>query len=238
MIDCHTWPTPNGHKVHIMLEECGLDYKVVPVCIETGEQFEPEFLKISPNNKIPAIVDHDGPGGDSISIFETGAILYYLTAKTGKFLPSITEDTRGHHDVMQWLMFQMGDVGPMFGQARHFRAYALEQFDREKVQYGIDRYTNESKRLCGVMDKHLAGHEYFAGEYSIADMAIYAWCRNPDRRGITYDDYPDLKRWFELVAARPVVQRGEQVLADSVRQGEHTPEAWKLLFGEEQYQKR
>ncbi len=139
---------------------------------------------------------------------------------------------------MQWLMFQMCGVGPMFAQARHFRAYALEQFDREKVQYGIDRYTNESKRLCGVMDKHLADHEYFAGENSIADMAIYAWCRNLDRRGITYDDYPDLKRWFELVAARPVVQRGERVLADSVRQGEHTPEAWKLLFGEEQYQKR
>ncbi|MPY70769.1 MAG: glutathione S-transferase family protein [Alphaproteobacteria bacterium] len=238
MIDLYSWPTPNGHKVHIMLEECGLEYAVHPVCIENGEQFAPDFLKISPNNKIPAIVDTGAAGGAPISVFETGAILYYLARKTGKFLPDETKDPAGHHAAMQWLMFQMGGVGPMFGQARHFRAYALERFPREKVEYGIDRYTNEAKRLYGVMDRHLAGNEYFAGAYSIADIAIFPWCRSPDRRGVDHDDYPNVKRWFEAVEARPAVQRGVEVLAERTRLGEHTPEAWNIMFGEKQYEKR
>ena len=238
MIECYTWPTPNGHKVHIMLEECGLDYTVIPVPIEQGAQFEPDFLAISPNNKIPAIVDRDGPGGEPMSVFESGAILYYLATTTGRFLPPVADDPRGHHDVMQWLMFQMGGVGPMFGQARHFRAYALERVEPDKVQYGIDRYTNESKRLYGVMDRHLAERGYFAGDYSIADMAIYPWCRSPDRRGVDHDDYPNVKRWFESIDSRPAVQRAVQVLAADVRQGEHSREGWNLLFGAGQYQRR
>jgi len=238
MIDLYTWPTPNGHKVHIMLEECGLPYNVIPVCIEKGAQFEPDFLAISPNNKIPAIVDNDAPGGRPLPVFETGAILYYLAIKTGRFLPSLAEDPVAHHEVMQWLMFQMGGVGPMFGQARHFRAYALETVEREKVAYGIDRYTNESKRLFGVMDRRLADRDYFAGDYSIADIAIFPWCRSPERRGVSHDDYPNVKRWFEAVEARPAVRRGVEVLSQSIRQGDHTKEAWNLLFGEEQYRAR
>jgi len=238
MIDLYSWPTPNGHKVHIMLEECGLEYSVHGVCIENGEQFHPEFLKISPNNKIPAIVDNDGPGGIRVPVFETGAILYYLARKTGRFLPDETKDPLGHFDVMQWLMFQMGGVGPMFGQARHFRAYALERVEQEKVQYGIDRYTNEAKRLYGVMDRHLARRDYFAGEYSIADIAIWPWCRQPDRRGVDPKDFPNVQAWFERVAARPGVQRGIEVLAENTRQGGHTPEAWNIMFGEGQYRQR
>ena len=236
MIDCYSWPTPNGHKVHIMLEECGIEYNAIPVCIEAGEQFKPGFLAISPNNKIPAIIDRDGPDGKEISVFETGAILYYLATKTGKFLPSIATDPAGHHNVMQWLMFQMGGVGPMFGQARHFRAYALERVDKEKVQYGIDRYTNEAKRLYGVMDRHLADNEYFAGDYSIADIAIFPWCRQPERRGVDQDEFPNHKRWVEAVAARPGVQRGVEVLSENTRQGTHSKEGWDIMFGDKQYQ--
>ncbi len=239
MIECHSWPTPNGHKIHIMLEECGLEYRAIPVNIETGDQFAPEFLAISPNNKIPAIVDPDGPGGAPISVFETGALLCYLAVKTGKFMPSPADDPRAHHDVMQWLMFQMGGVGPMFGQARHFRAYALERMEREQVQYGIDRYTNEAKRLYGVMDRHLAERDYFAGDYSIADMAVFPWCRNPDRRGVDHDDYPNVKSWFGRVVGRPAVKRGVDVLVEHMRQGDaHTKEGWNLLFGDGQYQPR
>jgi GST-like protein len=238
MIDLYSWPTPNGFKVHIMLEECGLKYAVHPVCIENGEQFAPDFLKISPNNKIPAIVDNDAPGGKPISAFETGAILYYLARKTGRFLPDEMTDPAGHHNVMQWLMFQMGGVGPMFGQARHFRAYALERVEPEKVQYGIDRYTNEAKRLYGVMDRHLAENEYFAGAYSIADIAIFPWCRAPERRGVAVGEFPNVDRWFDLVNARPAVQRGCEVLAERTRQGDHTPDAWNIMFGDKQYQQR
>ncbi len=239
MIDCYSWPTPNGVKIHIMLEECGLDYNAIAVNIESGEQFEPDFLTISPNNKIPAIVDHDGPGGAPISVFETGAILYYLATKTGGFLPALAEDPRGHHDVMQWLMFQMGGIGPMFGQARHFRAYALERVERDKVQYGIDRYTNEAARLYGVMDRHLADRDYFAGDYSIADMAIVPWCRNPDRRGIDPHDYPNVGRWFERVDSRPAVARGVKVLEERMRVGDaHSKEGWDIMFGAGQYQQR
>jgi GST-like protein len=239
MIDCYSWPTPNGIKIHIMLEECGLDYNVIPVCIEKGEQFKPAFLKISPNNKIPALVDHDAPGGAPISVFETGAMLYYLATKTGKFLPPIDTDPAGHHDVMQWLMFQMGGVGPMFGQARHFRSYAQERVALEKVQYGVDRYTKECARLYGVMDRHLANREYFAaGRYSIADIAIFPWCRHPDRRGVEPDDYPNVKSWYERVNARPAVARGLDILAERTRHGGHTKEAWDIMFGDKQYQAR
>ena len=185
------------------------------------------------------MVDHDAPGGALISVFETGAMLYYLATKTGKFLPPLDTDPAGHHDVMQWLMFQMGGVGPMFGQARHFRAYAQERVELEKVQYGLDRYTKEAARLYGVMDRHLADKEYFAaGQYSIADMAIFPWCRNSDRRGIDHDDYPNVKAWFDRVNARPAVASGLEILVERIRQGGHTKEAWDIMFGDKQYQNR
>ncbi len=167
MIDLYTWPTPNGHKIHIMLEETGLEYNVIPVNIGTGDQFEPDFLEISPNNKMPAMVDSDGPDGQPISLFESGAMLIYLAEKTGQFLPS---DPRGRFEVLCWLMFQMGGVGPMLGQAHHFRAYAPEQ-----IPYAVDRYTNEAGRLYGVIDKRLEGRDYLAGDYSIADIATMPW---------------------------------------------------------------
>jgi GST-like protein len=181
MIDLYSWPTPNGHKVHIMLEECGLDYNLHAIDIGAGDQFKPDFLKISPNNKMPAIVDSDGPDGNPISIFESGAILLYLAGKTGKFLP---KDVRGKYIALQWLMFQMGGVGPMFGQAHHFRIYAPE-----KVEYAINRYTNEAKRLYGVMDRRLGEAKYFACEYSIADMAIFPWTRSHANQGVDLADY-------------------------------------------------
>ena len=171
MIEVYSWATPNGHKVHIMLEECGLPYRAIAVDIGAGDQFKPEFLAISPNNKIPAIVDSDGPDGKPISVFESGAILLYLAGKTGMLLPA---DVRGKYDVLEWLMFQMGGVGPMLGQAHHFRIYAPE-----KIEYAVDRYTNEAKRLYGVMNKRLAKSKYIAGPaYSIADIAIFPWLRS------------------------------------------------------------
>jgi GST-like protein len=207
MITVHTWPTPNGHKVHVMLEECGLPYEVVPVDIGNGEQFKPEFLQISPNNKIPAIVDPDGPDGKPVSMFESGAILLYLAGKTGKFLP---KTDRQRYAVLQWLMFQMGSVGPMLGQTHHFRLYAPE-----KIDYAIQRYTNEARRLYGVMDKQLAQTAYIAGRsYTIADIAIFPWLRSWQNQGIDWADYPFLKGWFDRIAARPAVQRGVAVLAE------------------------
>ena len=206
MIEVYSWATPNGHKVHIMLEECGLPYRAVPVDIGLGEQFKPEFLAISPNNKIPALVDPDGPDGQPMHLFESGAILLYLAGKTGRFMP---EGTRGKYEVLQWLMFQMGGVGPMLGQAHHFRIYAPE-----KIPYAIERYTNEAKRLYGVMNRQLARSTYIAGpEYSIADIAIFPWLRSWKNQGIDWTDYPHLKGWFDEVAARPAVQRGVEVLA-------------------------
>ncbi|XHO05218.1 hypothetical protein ACEQUB_02115 [Ralstonia syzygii] len=185
MIDVYSWATPNGHKVHIMLEECGLPYRVHAVNIGAGDQFKPEFLKISPNNKIPAIVDPDGPDGKPISLFESGAILLYLAAKTGKFLP---EDVRGKYEVLQWLMFQMGGVGLMLGQTHHFRVYAPE-----KIEYAINRYTNEAKRLYGVIDKRLAESKYLGGpDYSIADIATWPWLRSWQNQGIELSDYPQV----------------------------------------------
>ncbi len=235
MIDVYSWPTPNGHKVHIMLEECGYrlgrDWLAHSVNIGQGEQFTPEFLTISPNNKIPALVDPVGPDGKPISVFESGAILLYLAAKTGKFLP---KTDRAKFEVLQWLMFQMGGVGPMLGQNHHFRTCAPE-----KIPYAIDRYTNEAKRLYGVMDKQLALGKYIAGNsYSIADMAIYPWLRNWKNQGMDWADYPRLKEWFDTVGARPAVIRGCAVLAELRKPLQDDKKAMETLFGKAQYEKR
>jgi GSH-dependent disulfide-bond oxidoreductase len=207
MITLYTWPTPNGKKVQIMLEELGLSYKAVPINISKNEQFAPSFLKISPNNKIPAIVDDEGPDGKSISLFESGAILVYLAGKTGRLLGSTD---RERYCVLQWLMFQMGGVGPMLGQAHHFRVFAPE-----KVPYGIERYSSEAKRLYGVMDKQLAKNPYLAGkQYSIADIATWPWIDSYPKQGIDLAEFPNVKRWYEAIAKRPAVQRGVAVFAD------------------------
>jgi GSH-dependent disulfide-bond oxidoreductase len=230
MIEVYSWPTPNGHKVHIMLEECGLPYRAHAVDIGAGDQFKPEFLAISPNNKIPAILDPSGPDDRPMSMFESGAILLYLAGKTGRFMPS---DVRGKYEVLQWLMFQMGGVGPMLGQAHHFRIYAPE-----KIPYAVDRYSNEAKRLYGVMDRRLAKSKYMAGKtYSIADIAIFPWLRSWKNQGIDWNDFPHLKGWFDEIAGRPAVQRGVQVLAEL-----HKPitddKSRDMLFGKTQYQQR
>jgi len=230
MIDVYSWATPNGHKVHIMLEECGLPYRVHPIDIGAGDQFNSEFLKISPNNKIPAIVDSEGPDGQPISLFESGAILLYLASKTGKFLP---KTDRQKFEMLQWLMFQMGGVGPMLGQAHHFRIYAPQ-----KIDYAIKRYTNEAKRLYGVMDKQLTTHKFIAGNrYTIADIAIFPWLRSWQNQGIDWADYPRLKQWFDTIAERPAVQRGVQVLAD-LRKPLVDDKARENMFGAAQYRKR
>ncbi len=231
MIELYSWPTPNGHKVHIMLQECGLPYRVHAVDIGAGEQFAPDFLAISPNNKIPALIDPDGPDGQPISVFESGAILLYLAGKTGRFLP---RSTRGKYEVLQWLMFQMGGVGPMLGQAHHFRLYAPEQID-----YAVTRYTNEARRLYAVMDKQVSRTgAWIAGrDYSIADIAIFPWLRSAENQGIDWADYPALKVWFDRIAARPAVQRGVAVLAER-RQPMRTAAEKEVLFGATQYQRR
>lgn len=206
MIELYTWGTPNGRKVSIMLEEVGLPYNTHTVNISKDEQFAPDFLKASPNNKIPAIVDTDGPGGKPISLFESGAILFYLAEKTGKLLPA---DPAARYETMVWLMFQMAGVGPMFGQAHHFRRFAKEQ-----VPYAIDRYTSETHRIYGVMDKRLGEVPYLAGqEYTIADVATYPWVARWEWHGIDWANYPNLKRWFDEVGARPAVQKGMAVPA-------------------------
>ena len=231
MIDVYTWPTPNGHKVHIMLEETGLDYRVHAINIRTGDQFKPEFLKISPNNRIPAIVDSDGPNGKPISLFETGAILLYLAGKTGKFLP---RDLHKRYAALQWLMWQMGGVGPMFGQANHFRAYSVE-----KITYAIDRYTNEANRLTNVLDKRLGEARFLAGEdYSVADMAVFPWMRNADKRGIDLPKYPNAQRWFDAINSRPAVQRALKVLADVNNTAPHDEKSRDILFGKTQFARR
>ncbi len=230
MIEVYSWATPNGHKVHIMLEECALPYRVIPIDIGRGDQFAPAFLAISPNNKIPAIVDPDGPDGKPISLFESGAILLYLAAKTGRFLPA---DTRGRYEVLQWLMFQMGSVGPMLGQAHHFRIYAPQ-----KVDYAIARYTNEARRLYGVMNRQLAAHRYIAGpDYSIADIAIFPWLRSWKNQGIDWNDHPHLKGWFDEITARPAVKRGVEVLAD-LRKPITGDKEREVLFGKRQVEQR
>jgi len=230
MIEVFSWPTPNGHKIHIMLEECGLAWRAVPVNIGAGDQFKPEFLRISPNNKIPAITDPQGPDGKPISLFESGAILVYLAAKTGRFMPA---GDRAKYAVLEWLMFQMGSVGPMLGQNHHFRTYAPE-----KLPYAIDRYTNEAKRLYGVIDRRLAQSRYLAAdEYTIADIATFPWLRNWKNQGIELSDYPHLKAWFEGMEARPAVQRGVKVMAD-LRKQLTDDKARDILFGKTQYERR
>ncbi len=228
MIDLYTAATPNGQKIHIMLEELGLEYRVVWVRISKGEQFAPAFLEVSPNNKIPAIVDRDGPDGEPVSVFESGAILLYLAEKTGRFLPSAP---RARLEVLQWLFWQMGGFGPMLGQAHHFNAYAPE-----RIRYAMDRYTNEAGRLYHVLDTRLAGRDYVAGDYSIADMAIFPWCRLHERQGQRIEDFPNVERWFARVAARPAVAKDMARLEDKA--GEFTEESWSNLFGAEQYKRR
>ncbi|TCP81152.1 GST-like protein [Rhizobium sp. PP-CC-2G-626] len=226
-IDLYYWPTPNGWKITIMLEELGLPYAVKYINISKGEQFAPDFLKIAPNNRMPAIVDPDGPGGAPISVFESGAILQYLGRKTGLFYPS---DERVRVDVDQWLFWQMGGLGPMAGQANHFRHYAPE-----KIVYGIDRYTNEVNRLYGVMNRRLADREFLATEYSIADMACLGWVRQYESGGQDLNDFPHLKRWFETLSARPAVIAGFDVGREERERQKHLSEdkdAQKILFGQ------
>ena len=204
MIDLYTWGTPNGRKVSIMLEECRLPYRTHSIHIGKNEQFTPAFLAINPNGKIPAIVDPDGPDGAPINMFESGAILVYLSGKTGKFLP---QSVRGKYDALQWLMFQMGGVGPMFGQTHHFMRAAPE-----KIDYGIKRYHNETRRLYGVLDKHLATAQYLAaGEYSIADIATYPWIARHEWHQVDLNEFPHVKRWFDAISQRPAVARGMNV---------------------------
>jgi GST-like protein len=222
-IDVYYWPTPNGWKITIMLEELGVPYNIIPVNIGKGEQFTPEFLKLSPNNRMPAIVDHEPLGGGApLPIFESGAILEYLAEKYGKFMPT---DTRGKYEVLQWLYWQMANLGPNSGQANHFRNYAAE-----KIAYGIKRYTDEVNRLYGVMNIQLADHEFLAGAYSIADMASWPWVILYERMGQDLNEFPHLKRWVDAVQARPAVVRGKAV-GEELR-AEMSEEAKKVLFGQ------
>jgi GSH-dependent disulfide-bond oxidoreductase len=228
-LELYYWPTPNGHKITIFLEEAGVPYRIHPVDIGNGDQFNPDFLKISPNNKMPAIIDTDGPGGEPLAIFESGAILMYLAEKTGKYLPA---STRERYQVIEWLMFQVAGLGPMLGQAHHFRGYAPE-----KLPYAIERYTKEASRLYSVLDRRLAGREYVAGEYSIADMAIYPWIVPYERQGQDLENFPHLKNWFERVSARSAVQKGIAVLQER-RGATMSDKARENLFGKTQYQNR
>lgn len=231
MIELYAWPTPNSYKISILLEELGLSYRVVPINIMAGDQFTPDFLKISPNNKMPAIVDPDGPGGEPYALFESGAIMMYLADKHGAFLP---QDKRGYFDVVQWLMFQMGGVGPMLGQAHHFRQYAPEQID-----YAIKRYTNEATRLYTVINTRLGVVEFLAGAYSIADMAVFPWLRSYERQGQKIEDFPNLKRWMDTLNARPAVQRGLTLMAE--QQGgtaKMDDNARSIMFGDKQVQRK
>ena len=223
-IDLYFWPTPNGQKISIMLEECSLPYQVHTINIGKGEQFAPGFLKIAPNNRIPAIVDPEGPDSAPISVFESGAILQYLARKTGKFYG---RDARSRVMVEEWLFWQMGGLGPMAGQANHFRIYAPE-----KVEYGINRYTNEVNRLLGVLNRQLEHNEFVAGEYSIADMASYPWARGAERIGQDFNQFPHLKRWLEANAARPAVQRGLAVAAEQRSNLAEDKAAQAVLFNQ------
>ncbi len=231
MIDVYSWPTPNGHKVHITLEEVGLEYRVHAINIRNGDQFDPGFLEISPNNRIPAIVDRDGPQGKPLSLFESGAILLYLASKTGKLLPV---DIHARWACVQWLMWQMGGVGPMFGQANHFRAYSVD-----KIPYAIERYTNEANRLTHILDKRLQEAPYLAGDdYSIADIAVFPWVRNADKRGIDMAEYPHAQRWFDAVNERPAVERGLKVLAAENSTAPHDEKSRDIMFGKTQFARR
>jgi GSH-dependent disulfide-bond oxidoreductase len=226
VIDLYYWPTPNGHKIPIMLEEAGLEYRVKPVNMLRGEQFRPAFLKINPNNKIPAIVDLQGPGGKPFALFESGAILQYLAEKSGRFMPRAT---RARYTVIQWLTFQVAGVGPMFGQCGHFLGYAPR-----KIPYAIERYRNETLRLYRVMDERLGRVKYLAGDYSIADMATWPWVHVRWLHKIDIDEFPNVKRWYETIGARPAVQRGIAVLADRMKIGNPDKQARAALFGKQQ----
>ena len=226
MIDLHYWPTPNGHKITMFLEEAGIDYRIVPVNIAKGEQFTPDFLRIAPNNRMPAIVDTaPASGGDPISIFESGAILLYLGDKTGRFLPA---ETRARFEVVEWLFWQMAGLGPMLGQNFHFSRYAPD-----KIDYAIKRYVNETNRLFGVLDRRLEGRAFIAGDYSIADMACYPWIVPHEQLGQRIDDFPNLKRWFDTIAARPATveayRKGKEITDGYVVDEE---QAKKVLFGQ------
>ncbi len=224
MIDLHYWPTPNGHKITIFLEEAGLAYAIKPVNIGKGAQFQPDFLKIAPNNRMPAIVDQaPANGGAPISVFESGAILVYLAEKTGQFLPSTAREKA---NVLQWLFWQMGGLGPMAGQTHHFRNYAPE-----KIPYAIDRYVNETNRLYGVLDRQLAKGPYICGACSIADMAAYPWVVPYANQGQNIEDFAHLKRWFEMMKARPAVARA-YAKGEGLRNEGMTEEAKKILFGQ------
>lgn len=230
MIELYTSPTPNGYKASIGLEEMAIPYNVHHIDLMAGDQKQPEFLSICPNGRIPAIVDTDE---NDLAIFESGAILIYLAEKTGQFLPT---DVAGRSRVIQWLMFQMGGIGPLFGQAHHFRQYAPEGLD---LTYAVDRYTNEAGRLYGVLDRRLGEAEYLAGDYSIADIATFPWTRSHDRQGHSFDDFPNVKRWFDAIDARPAVKRALKVLAEKRKPGfEKDAEARRNLFGDAQYQRR
>jgi GST-like protein len=225
MIDLYYWTTPNGHKITIFLEEAGLPYSIKPVNIGKGEQFAPEFLAISPNNRIPAIVDHEPADGKGpLDVFESGAILQYLAEKIGKFLPA---DVRGRAEVMKWLFWQMGGLGPMLGQNHHFRNYS-----NEKLAYAIDRYTKETERLYGVLDERLADREFIAEDYSIADMACYPWIVLYERQGQNLADFPNIKRWFDSTRARPAVQRAYAIAQTVNSAPTMTEEAKAILFGQ------
>lgn len=226
MIDLHYWPTPNGHKITLFLEEAGLEYRILPVNIGKGDQFKPEFLAISPNNRMPAIVDHaPADGGAPVSVFESGAILQYLAEKTGRFLPT---DLRGRTTVMEWLFWQVGGLGPMAGQNHHFAIYAPE-----KIPYAIDRYVKETNRLYGVLNKRLAGRAFIAGDdYTIADMAAYPWIVPHERQGQNLDDFPDLKRWFTAIGERPATVRAYARAADYQNSPPTSPEVRAVLFGQ------
>lgn len=229
-IDFYYWPTPNGWKVSIMLEEAEIPYNVIPVNIAAGDQFKSEFLDISPNNKMPAIVDPESPDGEPIALFESGAILLYLADKTGRFIPS---NFRDRYTVIQWLMFQMGGVGPMLGQAHHFRQYAPEN-----IPYAIERYTNEATRLYRVLDKRLSQVEYIAGDYSIADIAIFPWILPYERQGQDLANYPNLKRWFDVINERPAVQKGLALLREQRVNPNMDEKAKEILFGTRQLEQK
>jgi len=235
MIDFFFDHTPNGQKVHIMLEETGLPYQLIMVNIDKGEQFDPRFLKISPNNKVPAIIDKDGPEGLPMAMFESGAILHYLAEKTGQFLPFEAPE---RWDVIQWLYWQMGGFGPMLGQAHHFLAYApMNPSGPQVLPYAQDRYRNEAARLYGVLDRKIGDKDHVAGNaYSIADMAIFPWCRLHGRQEQDLNDFPNVKRWYDITSQRPAVALDIKASADVV--DGFTEESWAVSFGSEQYQKR
>ena len=225
MVDLYYWTTPNGHKITIFLEEADVDYTIKPIHIGQGEQFNPDFLAIAPNNRIPAIVDHDpADGGAPLSLFESGAILQYLAEKTGQFLPT---GVRDRANVMQWLFWQMGGLGPMLGQNHHFGSYAPE-----KIPYAINRYVKETERLSGVLNTQLEGREFIAGDYSIADMACYPWIVPYQTQQQNLDDFPHLKRWFEAIQARPAVQQAYEIAQTISSDSTMTEEAKKILFGQ------